>query len=171
MDPEWQSGHWRKSLSRWWWRWCVASGAGGAERGQQITVEWGPYLGYGGGSGVWKGRWGGSHYFWSPHCYCTGRSRASACLSEPLPGGRKSVGGREKNPRTRQQKWTVQDGGRRYKVRHCGANDIRKIQRGQMLKRRNKRHPKWDVRSIQDEDFLHSKSKVLWKEQQTQTVL
>lgn len=101
MDPEWQSGHWRESLSRWWWRWCVASGAGGAERGQ-ITVEWGPYLGYGGGSGVWKGRWGGSHYFWSPHCYCTGRSRASACLSEPLPGGRKSVGGREKNPRTRQ---------------------------------------------------------------------
>lgn len=27
-------------------------GRGGAERGQQITVEWGPYLGYGGGSGV-----------------------------------------------------------------------------------------------------------------------
>lgn len=55
--------------------------------GQQSKVEWGPYLGYGGGSGVWKGRWGGSHYFWSPHCYCTGRSRASACLSEPLQWG------------------------------------------------------------------------------------
>lgn len=58
--------------------------------GQHGGVEEGPYLGYGGGSGVWKGRWGGSHYFWSPHCYCRGRSRASACLSKPLQGGGES---------------------------------------------------------------------------------
>lgn len=48
-------------------------------------------------------------------------------------------GGKTPGPGNRSGQYRTREGD---KVRHCGANDIRKIQRGQMLKRRNKRHPK-----------------------------